>query len=420
MKRMITAATLLLGATTSALAASFTPPPPLDPALRPVLLYSESEYGKEPVNLYATYKKDNTWQRDLIASAAFLAVEPLVGARFFIATGPSAQESELFLVDLENGTSVQLTTRKGHCPIAFLRPHERYFNWKEAQKAYLLQDGDGATDLEYIEVNYADMTFETQRIPKSDFGGTFNDQTHTKIAPNGEHIAFLAAAGAGFSTPRTQEYEIKVWHRQEKHVTTVAQNVAVQVAENAPTPFGWPAFEWYDWEVIVYTQTDAVSKGNTANVNFMTTHIHKQEIATLLSQELPLTAEGGELYRENPLVKVLVYRTGGLNSEEFAVDRDAQVLMAWRDPDAIRFEAKAGDVQVSTATRLLLHAKQHFAGKLYGLVAPMKKNFAYSLSTPQDVQDKERKAELYVNLGEADAEKVIGPVYYCKPLGWIE
>jgi hypothetical protein len=402
-----------------AMAQAFSPPPPIEDSQRPVLVYSESEYGKENVNVYLGYKQEGAWKRDTLLSAPFVAVQQLDGPKMLLAAGPSAQSSELFLVDVQQGTSIQVTTRKGHCPITFSQPNARFFRWKEANKAFLLQDGDGASDVEFITVDYAEMTYEGVLLPKSLFGGNFNDQLPVKIAPNGAHIAFMQLVNTPNTTPRTQEYQLRVFHFSDKQVTTVAPRVASQVSENASSPFGVPPFEWYDWETLIYAQTAPVAQGNAADVTFTTTHVHKNEVTALFTQRLPLTEDGGTLFRESPLMAEIIYRPGGKQTEVFVLEPQAGTLMAYSEPTELRFATEGGKVQVSTPTRLLMH-KEHFGRRIRGLMSPMRANFAYALSTGADVADKDQQAELYVNLGENEPEKVVGPVYYAKPLVWIE
>lgn len=413
------ASLVALGMAAAVHAEGFSPPPPLDPNQLPAVVYSQSEFGKENVDVYITYKEQDTWKRDTLMSAPFVALEQLEGPKFLLASGSSAQTSQLYLVDLAAGTSVQVTTRTGHCPIAFPRPHDRYFRWKEAQKAFLIQDGDHENDVEFITVNYADMTYETMKLAKSLFGPEFNDQTHLKIGPNGAHIAFAQPSGRPTNTPRTQEYVIKVYHFSDKQVTTVAPKVLVQLAEDAPGPIGWPPFEWYDWEAVIYGDTVPAASGKDAEITFLTTNVHKDDINPLFGQRMPLTAEGGEIFRESPLVPEIVYRAGGLSKEQYVIDKDALTLMAWKDPNTLSFSATNGAVQVETPTRLLYRGPS-FAGQAYGIISPKKHLVAFALSTAPEVEDKDRKAELYVGLEQGDPQKVAGPVYYARPLAIIE
>lgn len=408
---------LVMAATVQA--EGFSPPPPLDPNQLPAVIYSQSEFGKENVDVFVAYKDQAAWKRDTLMSAPFVALEQLEGPKFLLASGSSAQTSLLYLVDLAAGTSVQVTTRVGHCPIAFPRPHDRYFRWKEAQKAFLIQDGDNASDIEFITVNYADMTYDTMKLAKSLFGPEFNDQTHLKIGPNGAHIAFAQATGHPTNSPRTQEYAIKVYHFSDKQVTTVAPKVLVQLAAEGTGPVGWPPFEWYDWEVVIYGDTTPAASGADAEVTFWTTDVHKDEVNPLFGQRMPLTAEGGEIFRESPLVPEVIYRAGGMSKDEYIIDKDALTLMAYKNPNVLRFSATDGSVQVETPTRLLYHGPS-FAGQAYGVISPKKHLVAFTLSTAPQVEDKDRKAELYFAPDDGSVEKIAGPVYYARPLAIIE
>ena len=402
-----------------AFAQAFSPPPPIDAAQRPVLIYSESEYGKENVTIYAAYKQDGTWKRDVIVSAPFVALEQLDDSKFLVAAGATGLVSELYLTDLAAGTTVQITTRKGHCPIAFVRPNERYHRWKEANKAFLLQDGDGASDVEFITVDYAAMTYETKSLQKSIFGGKFGDDLRTKIGPNGTHIAFLESIPTTSTAPRVADFVLKVYHFSDGSVTTAAPRITAQVSEDAASPFGWPPFAWSEWEVLMYGNTVPVTKGSEADLVFSTTHVHKPEITELFAQRMPLTKGEPEIYRESPNILEILYRTGGLASEEFMIDPAAQVLMTYRDPRTLTFETTDGNAKVRAGNRLLFDAL-HFGGQVRGVTSPKLKHQAYALSTPPSVTDKERKAELFVNIGEGDAELAAGPVYYLRPLAWLE
>lgn len=410
---------LLLAVATGAFAQAYSPPPPIDPAQRPVVIYSESDYGKEDVTIYAAYRQDNEWKRDAIVSAPFVAIEQLADAKFLVAAGATGLVSELYLTDLAGGTTVQITTRKGHCPIAFVRPHERFHNWKEANKCFLLQDGDGANDVEFITVDYAAMTYETNTLPKSIFGGKFGDDLHIKLGPNGAHIAFLDPIATTSTAPRVADYALKVYHFSDGQVTTAAPRISMQVSEAAATPFGWPAFSWYDWEKLIYANTVPVDKGSDADVVFNTAHVHLDEVTELFAQRVPLTKGEPEIYRESPNVQETFYIPNRMSDEKFLLDPAAQVLMAYRDPKQLTVETSGGKPIVYDGNRMLFNAP-HFGSVVTGAMSPKLRYHAYALSTLPSVTDKDRKAELFVNIGEGDAEHVAGPAYYLKPLAWLE
>ena len=402
-----------------ALAQAFSPPPPIDPAQRPVLLYSEGEYGKDNVSIYAGYKQDGVWKRDLIVSTTFVWLEQLDDAKFLLAAGATGRTSELYLTDLAAGTTTQITTRKGHSPIHFIRPNERAHHWKEANKIFLLQDGEGASDVEFITVDYAAMTYETKNLPKSLFGGKFSDELRVKIGPNGAHIAFLDPIPTTSTAPRVSDFALKVYHFSDGSVSTAAPRVTAQVAENAAVPFGWPPFAWSDWEVLMYGSTVPVAKGNEADIVFATTHVHKDEVIELFAQRVPLGKGEAEIFRKSPNVLEILYRPNGAGSEEYMVDPAAQVLMTHRDPGTLQFSTLEGRAQVRVGNRLLFDAP-HFGGEVVGLASPKLKHQAYALSTTANVMDKDRKAEIFVNIGEGNAESITAPAYYLRPLAWLE
>lgn len=414
-----TVVTLILVLAAGAQGAAFTPPPPIDPSQRPALLYSESEYGKEGVSLYLAYREGAEWKRDPVASAAFLAVEQLKDAKFLVAAGPSAAESELYLTDLSTGTSTQVTTRKGHSPIAFPRPHERFYHWEQANKVFLLQDATGAGDVEFITVDYAAMTTESKLLSKSLFGGKFSEDLRTRIAPNGAHIAYLEAIATTSTAPRVSDFTLKIYHFSDGSVTVAAPRITVQVSADAPAPFGWPPIEWFDWEAVIYGNTTAVAAGSEADITFSTANVHRDEVVDLLVQRLPLTPGGGELFRKDPLTREIFYRPGAVSGEEYVIDTTAQVLMTYRDPTRLQLSQLGDKTEVRDGNRLLF-SLPHFGRRLDSVTSPKLRHHAYALTTPAEAADKERKAEIFVNVGESEAEKAAGPGYYLRPLAWLE
>lgn len=410
----------LLGLTcTWAGAATFTPPPPIDQSTLPVLIYSESEYGKEAVNVYLAHKDADQWKRNLILSAPFVAVEQLGGSKYLVAAGPSEQESELYLTDFLTGTAKLVTTRKGMCPIAFPRVHERYYRWKEAYKAFLIQDSPEATDVEFITVDFGAMNVETINIPKTSLGPRFGADTHLKIGPNGAHLAYMSLVKAQEGVPRAMVYQLNTFHFADKTVSVTAPNIVVQVSSKAPVPFGVPPFSWWDWENLIWGEIDPSKDGDEANITFFKNDVHKENTTPLFSQRIALTETGGDIYRASPLLAEIVYRPHYTPDEEYLLNFETNALELYTDPTRLHVTNNNGDVQVTTPTRLLFH-REHFGKQILDRMSARWSYIAYSLSTGPEAMDADRKAELYVNLDEAEAERVAGPVYYCRPLGWVE
>jgi len=403
----------------SGLAHGFSAPAPLDPAAKPALVYSQSEYGKEEVKVFVAYKRAGVWEREELVSAPYVAVEQVKGGKFLANTGASAKACQLVLSDFDLGSVTTVTTRMGHDPLRFPRAHDRFFNWPENNRAFIIQNEDGASDLEFLTVDYAQMGVERALLPKSLFGKDFSDQTHLKIAPNGAHIAFMEMVGAQPGNPRATVYRLQVYHFSNKSVTTVAENIVAIAGPNSPEPFAWPAFTWLDWEVVLFS-TMTQTAGGTADYTFKTTHVHKDEVKDLFTQNMAMGSDGGELFRANPSSPITFRQRKGMAVTEYGLEPVAMALMPRATKEEVKLTAAEGAVTVETPTRLLFHGKEHWAGQTLSAVSASKKHIAFTLSSGPEVVDASRKAELLVSIDEGEVETVVESVYYVKPLAWVE
>lgn len=394
--------------------------PAVKPASLPALVYSENEYGIGTNHLLLAYRAKGAWQREPIVSGIYLAIEQLEGPKFLVSVGPSAQDCAHYAMDLSTGKVIPITSRRGSCPFRFERPGERFRKTPDLGKAFMVVDARGASDLELITLDYRAMTASSTSLSKDVFKTPFDSGVRMRIGPDGQNVAFLKSAKAPEgSSLLTFRYMLNVLHLSDGSVSDTDREVFVQIAREARLPFGWPAFCWFDNTTLLYQHViPAVGAATEAECEFKTVDVNTNEITKRITKTMPLTHDGGTLYRDTDTGRfVFVHKSR--ETREYTVDLERNDLTPRATSAPLRFGRSGANATVQFDGKTLFEGP-HFAGQVLALVSPSGKHFAYSLSTGPEVRDKARKSDLFVNVAGGPAEKLGETIYYRKPLAWIE
>jgi hypothetical protein len=403
--------------------AQLAAPPRLPATAKPALVYVENAHGSEVNHLKVAWQEGDAIKTQEIAAGAYVAAAGLQGLAVLVSVGASAAESELRFYNLEAGSALPLSGRRGHSPIQFEREGERFVVQPSTQTAFLLQDAAGASDLEFITLEYTRANVRRSLLAKSLFKENFDDTVRLLIGPDGKHIAFLEAAPPPPDSERVLRYRLRVYHFSGNNVTTADEEVLVQYARDAESPFVWPPFMWDDNSHLLYFSVKPSPPGGPSQARYllMSVEVEKSGKQVLMEQTLPLTRGNNRLYRDQRVVpQQVIFLHRAAEPQEYVVVGEALSLMPRPPvPPVVALKRAAGANQV-IRDGLPIFTGEHFGERVSGVAAKYGKHVAFVMGTPESAADAARRCDLFVSFDGAEARKIGETGYHFEPLFWIE
>lgn len=397
--------------------------PRLPATAKPALVYVENAYGSGTNHLKVAWKDGEEIRTLEIVSGEYVAAAALQGLAVLVSVGASAQDSELRFCNLEAGSALPLSGRRGHSPIQFERPGERFVVQPSTQTAFLLQNDANAADLEFITLEYTRANVRRSLLAKNLFSERFDDTVRMQIGPDGKHIAFLEPAPPPPDSERVLRYRLRVYHFSGNNVTTADEDVLVQYARDTDTPFVWPPFMWDDNSHLLYFSLRPSPPGgpNQARYLLMSVEVEKSAKQILIEQTLPLTRGNDRLYRDERTVpQQVIFAHQAAEPQEYVVVGEALSLMPRPPlPPVVSLKRAGGTTQV-IRDGLPLFTGTHFGERVRGVASKSGKQTAFVLSTGEDAADREQRCDLFATFDGGEAQKIGETSYHLEALFWIE
>lgn len=410
--RMLILSVLSVFAASAALGQELFLPPPVDADHRPALLYGETNADGDETRLFLAFQRGDAWQRSLLATAGYVRLFQLDGGKMLIALGENAEQSRMHLVDLSAGTMQVLSGRRGFDPVGWEGPGQRIRHWPENDTAFIIQDSDSEETLEFITVEYGDMSSKADMIPTSRLSENWHSRLPIEIAANGQHFAWSERTGSSSEWPGAETFVIKTFHFNDRSVTTEDEGVVVRVAGDAER--FWPPLTWSDFNELSYATVEPSTNPevNQGVFRFMKVDVHTHQPEELFPAVLPLTRDGGRLYRD-PAIRALVFEHTGDELQEFVLDAVSMTLFPREKDEGIALESESGMYQLVDGSRLIMNTEAPF--ELQGALRTRR-----TAHRAVAIRPAEEEAKLLVGVNDGDLEELVSGAGTFKPLAWIE
>jgi len=384
-------------------------PPPLEEDRRPALVYKETNPETGADRLFLAYRRSDAWQRALLTGVGYARAFPLGGPKLLVSAGEDADQSRIHLLDLEEGTLQIISGRRGLDPLDWQRPGERVRHWPENNTVFIFQDSETEETVEFITIEYGTMESKADMIPKERLGTPWNIDNAVRIAANGAHFAWAEDVGPVEDWEGARRFQLKTFHFNDRSVSTEDDNVVTKVTGSPP--FG-PAFGWSDFNELTYA-TLSPDAGDRAVFSFRKVDVHRHTPEEIFPELLPLTRDGGNIYRDNAL-RALIFVHTGEEDQSYVLDAPSMTLFPRPAPEALRLTRDGGMSQVVDGTRLLLNTEEEVALGA-SVRTPRSGHRAFTLTHGES-----GRQQLMAVVADGDPEELTAGDLHLEPLMWIE
>lgn len=387
-------------------------PPPLDGDHLPALVYTETKTEATETQLFLAYQRNETWQRSLMATAGYVRLFQLDGGKMLISIGENADQSRMHLVDLSAGSMQVLSGRRGFDPVGWEGPGQRIRHWPENNTTFVIQDSESDETLEFITIEYGDMSSKADMIPKSRLSENWHPRLPIEIAANGQHFAWSERVGSSGEWPGAETFVIKTFHFNDRSVSSEDEGVVVRVTGGAET--FWPPLTWSDFNELSYATLEPSTnpEANQGVFRFMKVDVHAHQPEELFPAVLPLTRDGGRMYRD-PAIRALVFEHTGVEVQEYVLDPLSMTLFPRKKDAGIALESESGMYQLVDGSRLIMNTEAPF--ELQGALRTRR-----TAHRAVAIQPEAENAKLLVGLNDGALEELVSGAGTFRPLAWIE